>query len=204
VLKFDFKSQFSTSKIIPIFFIFFWLKNTILGVHFLLIIDIFIASIFEALYFLKWCPIFDSSPLLQFSKFNNFIWPKLIFLAKNLSNFVSLPWKLHKRYCHSAHSISLPLRSYENFMLRIFPFFAVFPSYCTFFYDIYDLLDFHLENDHWMEKPSIFIVFSGHLNLNSHPWADGKFLVFYEFFIGHKVSQLSVIGAKMCRKVANY
>ena len=22
------------------------------------------------------------------------------FLAKNLSNFVSLPWKLHNRYCH--------------------------------------------------------------------------------------------------------
>ena len=28
----------------------------------------------------------------------------LKFLAKNLSNFVSLPWKLHNRYCHTAHS----------------------------------------------------------------------------------------------------
>ena len=49
---------------------------------------------------LKWCPIFDSSPLLQFSKFNGFLclfW----FLAKNLSNFVSLPWKLHNWYCHN-------------------------------------------------------------------------------------------------------
>ena len=25
------------------------------------------------------------------------------FLAKNLSNFVSLPWKLHNRYCHSEY-----------------------------------------------------------------------------------------------------
>ena len=87
----------------------------------------------------------------------------------------------------------------ENFL----PFLRFFPA-IALFYDIYDLLDFHLENDHWMEKPSIFIVFSGHLNLNSHPWVDGKFLLFYDFFIGHKVSQLSVIGAKMCRKVANY
>ena len=27
------------------------------------------------------------------------------FLAKNLSNFVSLPWKLHNRKCHSGHTI---------------------------------------------------------------------------------------------------
>ena len=26
------------------------------------------------------------------------------FLAKNLSNFVSLPWKLHNRYCHRNHT----------------------------------------------------------------------------------------------------
>ena len=26
------------------------------------------------------------------------------FLAKNLSNFVSLPWKLHNRECHSVHT----------------------------------------------------------------------------------------------------
>ena len=26
------------------------------------------------------------------------------FLAKNLSNFVSLPWKFHNRYCHRAHT----------------------------------------------------------------------------------------------------
>ena len=48
---------------------------------------------------MKWCPIFDSSPLLQFSKCNNFLlvcW----FLARNLFNFASLPWKLHNRYCH--------------------------------------------------------------------------------------------------------
>ena len=44
-----------------------------------------ITSIFKSLYFLKWCPIFVTSPLNQFSKFNNFLrvcW----FLGKNLSN----------------------------------------------------------------------------------------------------------------------
>ena len=38
---------------------------------------------------------------VQFSRFNNFFrvcW----FFAKNLSYFISLPWKLHNRYCHSA------------------------------------------------------------------------------------------------------
>ena len=45
-------------------------------------------TIFELLYFLKRCPIFDDSPLYQFTKYNNFLlgyW----FLAKNLSNFES-------------------------------------------------------------------------------------------------------------------
>ena len=45
--------------------------------------------------------LFDSLPLLQFSKFGNFIW--LQFLAENLSNFVSLPWKLHNQYYHNLH-----------------------------------------------------------------------------------------------------
>ena len=49
---------------------------------------------------LKWCPIFDSSPVHQFSKFNNFLWA-CWFLGKNISNFVSLDLKLHNRYCHN-------------------------------------------------------------------------------------------------------
>ena len=55
VPKFDFQCQKS-------------LKNTNLGAHFL------ITSIFKSLYFLKWCPIYDSSPLQQFSKFKYFLW----------------------------------------------------------------------------------------------------------------------------------
>ena len=35
----------------------------------------------------KWCSIFDSSPLIQNSKFNNFLWV-CWFLCKNLSNLV--------------------------------------------------------------------------------------------------------------------
>ena len=40
------------------------------------------------------------SPLVQFSKFYNFLWA-CWFLCKNLSNFVPLPWKLHNPYCHT-------------------------------------------------------------------------------------------------------
>ena len=29
-------------------------------------------------------------------------------LGKNLSNFVSLPWKLHNRYCHTSYLLTYP------------------------------------------------------------------------------------------------
>ena len=44
--------------------------------------------------------IFDTSPLTQFSKFNNFLWV-CWFLGKNLSNFGPPVWKLHNPYCHT-------------------------------------------------------------------------------------------------------
>ena len=44
--------------------------------------------------------LFDTSPLTQFSKFNNFLWV-CWFLGKNLSNFVPPVWKLHNTYCHN-------------------------------------------------------------------------------------------------------
>ena len=44
--------------------------------------------------------LFDTSPLTQFSRFDNFLWVCL-FLGKNLSNFVPPVWKLHNPYCHS-------------------------------------------------------------------------------------------------------
>ena len=46
--------------------------------------------------------LFDTSPLIQFSKFNNYLWV-CSFLGKNISNFVPPVWKLHNPYCHSAH-----------------------------------------------------------------------------------------------------
>ena len=46
--------------------------------------------------------IFDTSPLHQFEKFNNFLWV-CWFSAKIVFNFVSPPWKLHNRYYHSIH-----------------------------------------------------------------------------------------------------
>ena len=65
---------------------FFSLKNTNLGAHFLLL-TFFDKINFKITLLLKWCPIFDSSPLIQNSKFNNFLWV-CWFLCKNLSNFV--------------------------------------------------------------------------------------------------------------------
>ena len=94
--KFDFQSQFSTSKNLEIFLIFCFIKKYQFRSTF------FVIDIFKSLYFLKWCPIFDSSPLHQFSKFNHFLWV-CWFLGKNLSNFVSHAWKLDNQYCHTSY-----------------------------------------------------------------------------------------------------
>ena len=57
--KFDIQSQFSMSKIVQNFLIFFSFKNSRAHWHFLM------KSNFRLLYLLKWCPIFDSSPIIQ-------------------------------------------------------------------------------------------------------------------------------------------
>ena len=44
--------------------------------------------------------LFDTSPLHQFSKFNNFLWV-CWFLGKNISFFVSPDFKLHNLYSHN-------------------------------------------------------------------------------------------------------
>ena len=44
--------------------------------------------------------LFKSSPLHQFSKFNNFLWI-CCFLGKNLSNFIPSAWKLNNPYYHN-------------------------------------------------------------------------------------------------------
>ena len=49
--------------------------------------------------------LFDTSPLTQFSKSNNFLWV-CWFLGKNLSNFVRPVWRLHNPYCHRPTAIS--------------------------------------------------------------------------------------------------
>ena len=90
VQKFDFQSQFSTLKIIRIFLMFF---------HFFCYWPFLITSIFKSLYFLKWCPIFDTS-LHQFSKFNNLLWV-CWFIGKNISNFELPAWKFNNPYCHN-------------------------------------------------------------------------------------------------------
>ena len=66
----------------------FSLKNTNSGAHFFDEINFWITLL------QKRCPIFDSSPLIQNSRFNDFLWV-CWFWCKNLSNFVSPAWKLH-------------------------------------------------------------------------------------------------------------
>ena len=66
--------------------------------------------------------IFDTSPLHQFSKFNNFLWV-CWFLGKNLSNFVPPAWKLDKPYYHnvpkSIHSEQFSSAPFALFMTLI-------------------------------------------------------------------------------------
>ena len=50
---------------------------------------------------------FDTSPLHQFSKLNNFLWARW-FQGKKFSNFVPPTWKLHYLYCHTLHSEAPP------------------------------------------------------------------------------------------------
>ena len=47
--------------------------------------------------------LFDTSPLVQFSKFKKILWV-CWFLGKKLSNFIPPVWKLHNPYCHSEQS----------------------------------------------------------------------------------------------------
>ena len=96
----DFQCQFSTSKIIQIFLNFIFIEEYECRSKFFCYWHFLITPIFKSLYFLKWCLIFDSLPLLKFSQVNNLIWIQSFF-SQDLSNFISLPWKLHNRYCHS-------------------------------------------------------------------------------------------------------
>ena len=77
---------------------FFSQKNTNSGPHFSL--TFFDKINFQITLLLKWGHIFDSSPIIQNSKFNKFLWV-CWFLCKNLSNSIPPAWKLHNLYCHN-------------------------------------------------------------------------------------------------------
>ena len=84
----DFQSQFSMSKIIQIFLNFFFHWRTPIFEHIFFVIDIFWLNDFWSFYYiLKWWPIFDSSPIIKNSKFNNFLWV-CWFICKNIFNLV--------------------------------------------------------------------------------------------------------------------
>ena len=77
-----------------------------------------ITSTFKSLYFLKWCPVFDTSPSTQFSKFNNFLWA-CQFLVKIFLIFHLPFWKLHNPYFHKAyHILYLDEIPHRNFSLN--------------------------------------------------------------------------------------
>ena len=67
------------------------------------------------------------------------------FVAKNSSNFVSLPWKLHNRYCHSVQYSRLRLvlgRRTRGHQLTLFMAFSGLQSqfYSLFIFSLYFFL----------------------------------------------------------------
>ena len=100
-----FKVNFLCQKSSKSLSIFFSLKNANLVVAYLFLIEFFLNKInVWIILLLKWCPIFDSSPFIQNSKFNDYwvCW----FLCKNRSNFLPPDWKLHYHY-HNVKKFSL-------------------------------------------------------------------------------------------------
>ena len=81
------KSIFSV-KNHPDLSIFFSLKNTNLGTHYLLL-TFFDGSNFQIILLLKWCPIFDSWLLIQNSKFNNILWVQVVQSSDHILNNIS-------------------------------------------------------------------------------------------------------------------
>ena len=62
--------------------------------------------------------LFDTSPLHQFLKFNNFLWV-CWFLGKNLTNFVPSAWKLDNPYYHSRDYDELTYRNWQSIWLHL-------------------------------------------------------------------------------------
>ena len=93
VPKFDFQSQKSSES----FSFFFSLKNINLRARFCYWYFLII-SIFKSLNFLKQCPIFDTSPLHQFSKFKNILWVWEYQLKKLLLQYTFLFSQNRSRY----------------------------------------------------------------------------------------------------------
>ena len=87
--------------------------------------------------------LFYSSPLIQNSKFNNFLWV-CWFLGKNLSNFVPPAWKLNNPYYHNIQNrfFFLPFFCIVV-ILQLFEYTVGFKkqlistTYCSFFANIY-------------------------------------------------------------------
>ena len=97
--NFDFQSQFSMSKIIPIYLKKISLKNMILGAHFLLL-TFSKTSIFKPLYFLKWRLIFGNFNSTERRTKKLFKWLVVGFGPKGM------PGRICDRHC------ALKMRSY--------------------------------------------------------------------------------------------
>ena len=117
VPKFDFQSQFSTSKIIRIFLIFFSSKNINLGAHFLFLLILCSIKI-ERLLFLKFLKIlaFFDSYFWPFSKSEEKI--KVIFVISAIMSsmwnvFIKFHWHDEKltQVSNSASHKTCPLKN---------------------------------------------------------------------------------------------
>ena len=83
----------------------------------------------ECLKYFKSCPIFVGSALFVFTKFNHFFL-NISFLTKNISSFVSLPWKLDNPHCHTEGQTLRILYSQANFFFCFQGFHAY--KVCTY------------------------------------------------------------------------
>ena len=100
VPKFVFQSQFSVKNYLNLSQLFFIDEYVPIYEHIFCRWNFLIKSLLKKNILLKWCPFFDSSPIIQNSKLSNFlcvVW----FLWKNLSTFIPPAWKRHNPYCHN-------------------------------------------------------------------------------------------------------
>ena len=113
------------------------------------------------------------SPIL---KIQNFLWV-CWFLCKILSNFVSLPWKLHNPYCHTGHGTYKNAKSKQKMLiLLINPLFLLLRSFQKFakilFHFKPNIDKCELINSNWHGIRTGYFIFSGQTQCKKQKWVE--------------------------------